>query len=108
MTYVATEIHPTAIVDETHGLVQFGSGCTVAPFASLYGPLVLGDNVSIGTGCVIGSEAEHITKATRWDVPIHILVAAYLTRIQRCVAHSSHDHPPLQEIKYENLTCSSR
>jgi UDP-N-acetylglucosamine acyltransferase len=69
------QIHPTAIVSTdadiganvhigpyvvVEGPVAIKHDCRIAPYVHLVGPLVIGQGNQIGTGCVIGSDPQHL------------------------------------------------
>jgi UDP-N-acetylglucosamine acyltransferase len=71
----SAKVHPTAIVSGEaelgpgvevgpytviEGLVTLGPGTVVGPYAHLIGPLKMGKENRVGTGCVIGSEPQHL------------------------------------------------
>jgi UDP-N-acetylglucosamine acyltransferase len=53
------KVHPTAVLE---GDVILGDDVVVGAMAYLKGPIVIGEETSIGVGCVIGTEGEHKTR----------------------------------------------
>jgi len=60
------------MIDEAHGKVELGIDCELHDGALLIGPLILGDGVSVGPGCIVGCEPEHRTRVADWDEPLMI------------------------------------
>lgn len=69
------QIHPTAVVSPEarlddgvtigpfavlEGPVTIGPGCVIRPHTHLVGPLTLGADNDVGTGCVLGSAPQHL------------------------------------------------
>jgi UDP-N-acetylglucosamine acyltransferase len=50
-------VGPFAVIE---GPVTIGPGCVIRPHAHLLGPLTLGANNDVGTGCVLGSAPQHL------------------------------------------------
>jgi UDP-N-acetylglucosamine acyltransferase len=74
-TEQSPRIHPTAIIapeaelaDDVQigpyavleGPVRIGPGCVIRPYVHLIGPLTLGQNNLVCTGCVIGERPQHL------------------------------------------------
>lgn len=51
------EVGPYSVVE---GPVTLGPGCVIAPHVHLIGPLTMGRENRVGTGCVLGSEPQHL------------------------------------------------
>lgn len=70
-----SQIHPTAVISPeaqiaadavvepfvvVEGAVSIGPGCRIRPHAHLLGPLTVGADNDIGSGCVLGSAPQHL------------------------------------------------
>ena len=54
---MSIDIHQTAILE---GEISFeGNNVTIGPYAVLQGKMVIGEDITIGAGCMIGQNAEH-------------------------------------------------
>src|SRR5262249_26037728 len=68
-------IHPTAVISleaelandvqvgpyvVIEGAVRIGPGCVLRPFSHLIGPLTMGSNNLVFTGCVLGEQPQHM------------------------------------------------
>jgi UDP-N-acetylglucosamine acyltransferase len=54
------EIGPFAIIE---GPVRIGPGCRIKPYVHLIGPLTMGANNQVFTGCVLGERPQHMRYA---------------------------------------------
>ncbi len=75
---LSPRIHPTAIISPEseladdvqigpysvlEGAVRLGSGCVLKSFVHLVGPLTMGRNNTVYSGCVLGEQPQHIRYA---------------------------------------------
>jgi len=63
----SAKIHPSSILE---GDIELSENVTIGPLCYLKGPLSIGKNTVIGAGTIIGTEAEHRTKASNGSVSI--------------------------------------
>lgn len=63
-----TAIHPTAVIGAD---VKIGDGVVIGPHVSLLGPMVIGDGVVISAGATLGGPAEvaGVAQDAHWSLP---------------------------------------
>jgi len=90
-------IHPTAIVSAEaelapdvvigpyaviEGAVKIGPGCIIKPYVHLIGPMTLGCNNQIYTGCIIGEAPQHLrynNEDTRVEIGDNNVIREHVT-----------------------------